>query len=263
MVGHNYLDAQATPGTEVCGKIFWQALAPIDEDYLIQFSLLAPDRKQYIVAELPISPIYPTSEWRESEIVGTAYAFRIPARAPAGPYSFSTQVVNPKTSQTIGPAMGLGNFVVEAVERNFELPTGVTPISAILADDVELIGYKLIDHTVAPKDTFGLTLYWRSLQSAEANYTVFVHAVGPDKVMRGQWDSMPEQGTAPTSGWLPDEIIEDHYEIPMAKDAPPWKYDIFVGMYDADSGERLLLTSENAPISDNRVWLTRVQVEEK
>jgi hypothetical protein len=139
----------------------------------------------------------------------------------------------------------------------------VTPISAILADDVELIGYKLIDHTVAPKDTFGLTLYWRSLQSAEANYTVFVHAVGPDKVMRGQWDSMPEQGTAPTSGWLPDEIIEDHYEIPMAKDAPPWKYDIFVGMYDADSGERLLLTSENAPISDNRVWLTRVQVEEK
>ena len=49
----------------------------------------------------------------------------------------------------------------------------------------------------------------------------------------------------------------------MAKDAPFWKYDIFVGMYDALTGQRLPLTSQNAPVSDNRVWLTRVQVVEK
>jgi hypothetical protein len=108
-----------------------------------------------------------------------------------------------------------------------------------------------------------LTLYWRSLRSADSNYTVFVHAVGPDQVMRGQWDSEPVQGQAPTSGWLTGEVIEDHYEVPMSKDAPPWAYDIFVGMYDALTGERLPLTSSQAPISDNRVWLTRVRVVEE
>ena len=69
--------------------------------------------------------------------------------------------------------------------------------------------------------------------------------------------------TSPTSGWIPGEIIEDHYEVPMIKDAPPWKYDIFVGMYDPLTNERLPLSSHKAPVSDNRVWLTRVQVVEK
>jgi hypothetical protein len=49
----------------------------------------------------------------------------------------------------------------------------------------------------------------------------------------------------------------------MAKDAPPWKYDIFVGMYDPLTGQRLPAASQSAPISENRVWLTRLQVEEK
>jgi hypothetical protein len=74
---------------------------------------------------------------------------------------------------------------------------------------------------------------------------------------------MPVNGTAPTSGWLPGEVVEDHYEIPMAKDAPAWKYDVFVGMYNPDTGQRLSVTSQFAPVTDNRVWLTRVQVKEE
>jgi hypothetical protein len=81
--------------------------------------------------------------------------------------------------------------------------------------------------------------------------------------MRGQWDSVPAAGDAPTSGWLPGEIIEDRFHVPMLKDAPPWKYDIFVGMYDPQTGQRLPVTSQKAPVSDHRVWLTRVQVVEK
>jgi hypothetical protein len=131
-----------------------------------------------------------------------------------------------------------------------------------LNDEIELVGYKLLDQTVAAEDTFGLNLYWRSLRPAASNYTVFVHAVGPDQVIRGQWDSPPAQGTAPTSGWLPGEVIEDHFEVPLAKDAPPWKYDIFVGMYDPLTGQRLLSTSQRSPISENRVWLTRIQAVE-
>ncbi len=263
LVGHNYLDSRFPPGAEIVGKIFWQATNPMDEDYTVQFSLLAPDNTQYVVAEMPLSDSYPTSEWRRSEVVGSAYRFLIPAVAPPGDYPLLVNVVDPQTGQRVGVATTLATITVEARERNFELPRDVVPISAVVDNKIELVGYKLIDETVAPRETFGLTLYWRSLRFAEENYTVFVHAVGPDQVMRGQWDSMPVQGTAPTSGWIPGQIIEDHYEIPMAKDAPPWKYDIFVGMYNAATAKRLPLTSPNAPISDNRVWLTRVQVVEK
>ncbi len=137
------------------------------------------------------------------------------------------------------------------------------PISAVIGNEIELVGYKLHDETTSARESFGLTLYWRCLRFVEGNYTVFVHAIGPDQVMRGQWDSTPVQATSPTGGWIPGQIIEDYYEVPMARDAPPWKYDIFAGMYDALTGQRLSLTSPNAPISNNRVWLTRVQVVEK
>jgi 4-amino-4-deoxy-L-arabinose transferase-like glycosyltransferase len=263
LIGHDFLDSRATPGTEVGGKIFWQATGPISEDYNIQFSLLAPDRKQYVIANLPLSGLYPTSQWRQTETVGTAYRFRVPSTAPAGEYEILATVLHSENEKQVGPFVTLGNLVVEVHKRNFELPQGVAPVSAFVDDEVELVGYKLDEAEVAPEDTFGLTLYWRSLNPIPANYTVFVHAVGPDSVMRGQWDSMPVNGTAPTSGWLPGEVVEDHYEIPMAKDAPAWKYDIFVGMYNPDTGQRLSVTSQFAPVTDNRVWLTRVQVKEE
>ncbi len=260
LLGHDFVDSAVSPGAEVGSKIFWQAVEEIDEDYLIEFSLLAPNRKQYVIDELPLSAMYPTSQWRKGEAVGTAYHFRVPAFAPAANYAVALRVLNPH-KEAVGPTVTLGNLQVKALQRNFTLPDNVTPISAFLNDEIELVGYNLIDQTVAPEGTFGLNLYWRSLKPAESNYTVFVHVVGPDQVMRGQWDSMPVQGKAPTSGWLPGEVVEDHYDVPMSKDAPPWKYDIFIGMYDSATGERLPLVSEKAPISDNRVWLTRVQGE--
>ncbi|MBN1991157.1 MAG: glycosyltransferase family 39 protein [Anaerolineae bacterium] len=263
LVGHNYRDTQLPPGAEVVGKIFWQAAKAGNPDYGLEFSLVTPDRKAYVIAEMPLSPAYPPSQWRRSEIVAGAYRFRIPAIAPPGQYPLYVNVVDPQTGQGLGPVTVLANITVEAQDRNFELPAGVTPISAYLNDEIELVGYKLVDHTVTPRHSFGLRLYWRSLNFADTNYTVFVHAVGPDQVIRGQWDSQPAQGEAPTSGWIPGEVVEDSYQIPMAKDAPPWKYDIFVGMYDPLTGERLPLSSPNAPVSNNRVWLTRVQVVEQ
>ncbi len=264
LLGHTYRDKQVPPGSEIVGKIFWQATRRLDQDYQVEFSLMDPDHnKKYVIDEEPLSASYDLAQWRRFETVGLAYQFRIPALAPAGNYPLSVSVVDPQTGEYVGPTTTLATITVEAYERNYELPKDVSPTSAFINDEIELVGYRLVDETVAPRESFGLTLYWRSLRHTDTNYTVFVHAVGPDQVMRGQWDSVPVQGNAPTSGWLPGEIVEDHYEVPMNKDAPPWKYDIFVGMYDSQTGQRLWLTSPTAPTSDNRVWLTRVQVTEK
>ncbi len=263
-LGHDYIDQEAAPGAEISGKIFWQAAQTIPTDYQVEFFFeAAAERKKYVVAEMPLSAAYPPTQWRPSEIVGAAYRFRLPAETPPGTYPLQVNVLDPATGQPVGPAITLANVTVPAQPRNFNLPPGVTPVSAYLNDEIELVGYKLHNLTTPPAGNFDLTLYWRSLRPAASNYTVFVHAIGPDLVIRGQWDSVPNQGTTPTGGWLPGQIIEDRYSIPMAKDAPPWKYDIFVGMYDPLTGQRLPAASQTAPISENRVWLTRLQVEEK
>jgi hypothetical protein len=264
LVGHDYSDSQAAPGAELTGKIFWQATQAVTKDYLVEFSFVsAADHKKYVIAEAAISPTYPPTRWRPTEVVGAGYRFRVPAVAPAGNYPLLVTIIDPDTYEPVAPAITLAQVAVQAHERNFDLPKDVTPISAFLNDEIELVGYKLLDPTVAPRESFGLTLYWRSLQPAAANYTVFVHAIGPDQAIRGQWDSVPGEGNRPTSGWLPGEIIEDHFEVPMVRDAPPWKYDIFVGMYDPLTGQRLPTSSDRAPVSENRIWLTRIQVKEK
>jgi len=259
VIGHDFVNLELPPGAEIRGKIFWQVKEAIDKEYLLKFSFLDQGGQEYTVDQQPLSPAYSLAKWRSSGIMGVAYHFRIPAFAPPGDYPIIITVLDPDTDQAVGQTVTLANITVEAQKRNFDLPDNVTPISAVLNNQIELVGYKLDSDIVEYRGTIGLTLYWRSLSLANTNYTVFVHAVGPDQVIRGQWDSVPVQGTFPTSGWIPGEVIEDHYEVPMNKKAPAWKYDIFVGMYDSLTGERLPVFSPIAPVSENRVWLAQVQ----
>lgn len=262
IAGHTFVDAQLPPGGEVAGKIYWQATAPVSQRSELQFSFLGSDRRRYIIYEnvMLAADNYPETDWRSGEVVGQAYRFRIPAVAPPGEYPMQMIALDPTTREPRGEPVTLATIKIEAQQRNFILPDDVAPVSAVIDNGaIELVGYKLRQHEVKQGQSFGLTLYWRSMDFVDANYTVFVHAVGPDQTIRGQWDSVPAQGTAPTSGWVPGQIIEDNFEIPMAADAPPWKYDIFVGMYDPITGRRQGLFSPNAPMSDNRVWLTRIQ----
>ena len=280
LVGHNYNDVTLTPGAEMNGKIFWQANQPLDRDYQVQFWLQAPKGQavrtlknvsattqkddRYIVYESGLSKNYPTSQWAKHTVIGAAYRFRASAYAPPGQYPLMVRLLDPTNGEAIGPDVQLAIITVEAVERNYVLPENVTPVAATLNNEIELVGFKLDNASVSTaNEKFGITLYWRSLTPAAANYTVFIHAVGPDKLMRGQWDSLPVQGTSATSGWLPGEIIADHHTVPMEKHAPAWKYDLFVGMYDAATVQRLPIYSAASPISDNRIWLTQIQVLEK
>ena len=73
----------------------------------------------------------------------------------------------------------------------------------------------------------------------ETSYTVFIHLLDEGGNIRGQRDNVPGQGTLPTSGWAEGEVIADAYYIPTAPDAPPGPYTIAVGMYDAETGDRL------------------------
>ncbi len=257
LVGHTFAATELVPGTEVTGKVFWQATAVPLPDYRLEFSFLDKQRKKYIITEQPLSAVYAPTQWRAGETVGEAYRFRIPAVAPAGTYQLLLTVYDAQSGLEQGYAV-LKEVRVKALHRNYVLPSNVVPTSAYLNDEIELVGYKLDDLTLREKETFGLTLYWRSLDFAAANYTVFVHVVGPDQSIRGQWDSPPANGTLPTSGWVPGEVVEDHFEVLMGRDVPPWEYDIFVGLYDPVTGERLPATSQNAPVSENRIWLTRL-----
>jgi hypothetical protein len=136
-----------------------------------------------------------------------------------------------------------GVRVVEKEDRVFEPPAMQVAVGATFDDKIELLGYNLGATRLAPGDKLSLSLVWRSRTSdMSQSYTVFVHLVGPDGALHGQWDKVPgERSKQPTTGWVTGEVVVDPIEVPLAPDAPPGMYRVQVGLYLAPDGPRLPL----------------------
>jgi hypothetical protein len=110
-------------------------------------------------------------------------------------------------------------------------------------------------------DTLSLTLYWKALAEMDTSYTVFIHLLDAEDKIWGQRDSLPGNGSLPTTGWLPSEVIADVYEVPIQPEAPPGSYVIKVGMYRAETGQRLPIINEKGQIVGDRVLLEEATVQ--
>ena len=103
-----------------------------------------------------------------------------------------------------------------------------------------------------------VTLFWSAERPLAKDHTVFVHVVGRDGQMVGQWDQVPAAGKAPTSGWAPGQLIADEYRVPVQAGTSDGPYQVYVGMYDPATGTRLDVTSPS-PVSERRLLVETIQ----
>jgi len=82
-------------------------------------------------------------------------------------------------------------------------------------------------------------LTWRADRPLDERYKVFVHIGADDAPPIAQSDSEPQSGYAPTDGWQPGVDVLDERGAWLRPGAPPGRWGVFVGMYDAATGERL------------------------
>jgi hypothetical protein len=144
---------------------------------------------------------------------------------------------------------------VEGRERVTIVPSIRYPLVMNFDHQVELLGYDLEETSLRPGDTLHLSLYWQALTEMDKSYTVFTHLLDSDNRIRGQKDSVPGDGTLPTTSWGAGEIITDRYEIAVHSDAQPGRYVLEIGLYDAATGQRLPLVNQDGQRLDDRVLL--------
>lgn len=240
LMGYDLGAEKVGPGERLPVTFYWRAIRPIDKDYKVNLNArsVAGDEGGGWLNPLA-SKEYPTSQWRRGEVIVDVHQLRMPPTARSGFYVLNMRLVNSATGSQASERVILGKLEFVERARRFDTPEVQYPVGIDLGDRVKLIGYDLPQRGVAADEAFPLTLHWRALSEMDTSYTVFVHVVGPDGSIRGQWDSVPGQGTLPTTGWVKDEVIVDEYLVPMNEDAPPWQYTILVGMYDPRTGERL------------------------
>jgi len=240
LMGYDLGTEKVGPGERLPVTLYWRATRPIDADYRVQLdakSVAGNEGGGW--SDRLASEKYPTSQWRQGDVLVDIHQLQMPPAARSGFYLLSMRLVDSTTNEYTSDRVILGKLEFVERARRFDTPQIQHPVGIDLGNTINLIGYDLPRESVAPGEAFPLTLYWRALDEMDTSYTVFVHVVGPDGIIRGQWDSVPGDGSLPTTGWLQDEVITDEYLVPMDEDAPPWQYTILVGMYDPMIGERL------------------------
>jgi hypothetical protein len=144
--------------------------------------------------------------------------------------------------------------------HTFKVPPIQHQLRVVLGDRVELLGYDLAESALRPGQVVSCTLYWRGLQEMNRDYTVFTHIVAADGSTWGQWDNEPQRGLAPTTRWLPGQVVVDAYEIPLSEDAPAGPLSLYVGMYDRVSMVRLPVLDEEGTAVGDAVMIAHIEV---
>jgi hypothetical protein len=102
LLSYQLATSQVKAGGEVRLTLYWQALREMDESYIVFTHLL--DEANQIWGQkdnLPASGTFPTSEWREGEVVEDSYVIPVQADAPQGTYHLIVGMYDPKTMQRL------------------------------------------------------------------------------------------------------------------------------------------------------------------
>ena len=257
LLGYNLADRVDAGGTVTLG-LFWRGQARMNRDYKLHFQLQAADGHTLWESTAPLC-LYPTSRWSPGEVFHVLYDLKVSVDVPAGQCRLVMAVLDPDGEPLAPGDFDLASLEVTSRAHRFNLPGAIQyPLNARLGagGEVTLLGYDLPQTEVMPGSVVILTLYWRCESPLDASYTVFTHLLDPDGLVRGQVDSPPQGGVAPTTTWLAGEIIVDVYHIPVDKDAPAGDYRIEVGMYDSATIIRLpVFSAGGSRLPDDRVLL--------
>jgi len=184
---------------------------------------------------------YPTGRWAARELVRALYDLRLPPDLPAGDHVLTVRVG--QQGGEVGPsrAVQLGTLPIQARMHIFSPPAEMESLADVtIGENIHLLGYRLETREPRPGSVLHLTLYWQADETPRDAYQVFVHLIDEDGQLWAQQDQVPGAGEAPTTGWLPGEVVADQIALPIGAETPPGRYRLLVGLYDA-SGERLPL----------------------
>jgi hypothetical protein len=270
-----------TQGNPLLFDLYWQAMTFPTEDCELGIELVNGDGTPLVEQRVPpVVDWFPTSRWQAGAVLKGHHTLPLPTDAPPGDYRIRLTVYDAagaplpmdgtrsykvldwweREEKLSGASVALPEVAIEARPRRYRAPAMEQRLDVVMGDDVRLLGYDLAAATVEPGGAVELTLYWKALRRMEPIYAVFNHLVGPDGTLLAQTDSWVQEGAYYSNQWLPGEVIETHYTIPIPSDARVGEYTLRAGMYDAATGERPVTLVDGAPVPERYIELLPIVV---
>ena len=256
---------------------YWRILAADQREFVFSNQLFGADgRRHGQLDDRAFAPGY----WPADTTGITTFEIEIDPQTPTGAYwlrvgtydrgrqDTSNLPVFDAQGNQAGNYLRLGPIKVHgrppAPSLEGLLPSPPNPdniLPAAFADQIDLLGYNLSHHRLASGQSLELTLFWSPRGRPTQDYTVFVHLLDSQGQLQGQADSPPTSGKYPTSVWDAGEVIADLHTLSLAPDLPAGEYNLAIGLYDPQTGQRLQIADETDRISGDHVTIYGLIVE--
>ncbi len=202
----------------------------------------------------PLIPDLSISQLSAGHMATAEYGVELSPYLKAGVYTVTLALADIDNDATLSDSATIGSIEISAISRDFKVPEPSTDIHTTWADQIYLPGY---DISQSGTDSLYVTFYWQALHRMPTSYTNYLHLISSATgQIVAQADVIPRGWTYPTNWWEQGEFIEDRVHLSL-KDVPPGKYELYVGWYDAETGERLAAFSEiGEAYPDDMVRLT-------
>jgi hypothetical protein len=269
--GHTLPRTSFAPGETFAATFYLQSVGPIEENLNVLVRLVGEDGQEAARSEgWPWGSA--TSTWPVGEVWPDGHTFTLPQTVEPGYYRVEMSFYDPATLASFGspatvdyirvgtPPAAIPSAPLATLGDSFQIVQ-----AGICVGNQPPVTIEAQDATPAlsarPGETLALELVWRARLRPAADYTVFVHLVGPDGALLAQQDQPPLNGFFPTRFWRPGDRVIDKIELALPPVATPGTYQLYMGMYDPASLQRLPVGRAGQMVGD-AVQMATVQVVE-
>ena len=187
-------------------------------------------------------PAYPAASWRAGETEIQAFDLPVVGNAPAGPADLAVAVYSDGMANPPFTTLATVNV---AGRPHVYTAQPATPTAVTFANGIQMLGYDLKANgillrqpAVTARRTLDVTLYWKAAGPTAQPLKVTLQLLSSANHLLAQADTEPGNGAAPTTGWLPGEIVTSEHHLVLAG-LPPGVDHLIVALYDPQTNQRI------------------------
>lgn len=274
LLGYTLPQQDLQPGQVTYVSLFWQPLRPPVEDYEIFVQLWGDDQNAIgSTHDFPWGGMYRSRIWQPDEIVVTHHWIEVPHGLAVGRYTLVAglfRLLHNENLPVTGPDADPERRIAIAPDLRFapSAPefTGTPPEQPLRFGDVLTLkgletGFESgQEWVVTPGDRVTFDLFWAASGRPRQDYSVFLHLSDAlDAPPVAQADASMG-GLFPSGAWRAGDVIRDRLRLQIPPDLAPGTYEVLLGTYFWQTGERLPAYVDDVTSEDGRVKLGQVVV---
>jgi hypothetical protein len=249
LVGYQQTPQSILPGEAINVSLHFQTDEPMGNGFNTVIWLPAPlDGANQALQDLLTPQGVPSNWWEPGQIVTEQFVLTTTAQIPVGGYRLTVSFREQNTFEKMPVYQNEDSNPLDRIQLGYvAVPwTGVvneaaTPFRMRFGDEFQLLAADLPPEQANPGDALDVQLYWEALSPnrPQHDYTIFVHLINETGEMVANADGPPQGGQYATGAWVPGSMVPDNHRLVLPPDLPPGSYEIRVGAYLPETGQRL------------------------